>query len=143
MTPTLSFFIHPFLDHPSQSSNFETKVSILSSQLHCRKIQLMPEYSGLKIDAFGDILVGPRMKTHGCCERHSPRPGKQTITPRVALSGRSIILFYLYIFCILNNITIECIKRKKLTSIQQFGVRTELRTQFQITLIPTQRSSLG
>ena len=29
---------------------------------------------------------------------------------------------YLYIFCILNNITIECIKRKKLTSIRWFGV---------------------
>ena len=42
----------------------------------------MPEYSGLKIDPFGDILVGPHMKTHGYCERHSPRPGKQTITPR-------------------------------------------------------------
>ena len=28
----------------------------------------------------------------------------------------------LYIFCILNNITIECIKRKKLTSIRWFGV---------------------
>ena len=83
------------------------------------------------------------MKTHRCCERHSPRPEKQIITPRVALCRRSIILFYLYILCILNNITIECIKRKKLTSIQQFGVRTELRTQFQITLIPTQRSSLG
>jgi hypothetical protein len=40
----------------------------------------MPEYSGLKIDPFGDILVGPHMKTHGYCERHSPRPGKQTIT---------------------------------------------------------------
>ena len=71
----------------------------------------MQEYSGLKIDAFGDILVCPRMKTHGYCERHSPRPGKQTITPRVALSGRGIILFYLYIFCIINNSTIECIKR--------------------------------
>jgi len=57
----------------------------------------MPEYSGLKIDPFGDILVGPRMKTHRYCERHSPRPGKQTITPRVALSRRSIILFtYIY-----------------------------------------------
>ena len=57
----------------------------------------MPEYSGLKIDPFGDILVGPRMKTHGYCERHSPRPGKQTITPRVALCRRSIILFtYIY-----------------------------------------------
>ena len=62
-------------------------------------------------------------KTHGYCERHSTRPGKQTITPRVALCRRSIILFYLYILCILNNITIECIKRKKLTSIQRFGVR--------------------
>jgi len=68
----------------------------------------MPEYSGLKIDPLGDILVCPRIKTHGQCERHSPRPGKQTITPRVALSGRSIILFYLYIFCIGNNTTIEC-----------------------------------
>ena len=29
---------------------------------------------------------------------------------------------YLYIFCIVNNITIECIKRKKLTSIRWFGV---------------------
>ena len=28
------------------------------------------------------------MKTHGSCGRHSPRPGKQTITPRVALSGK-------------------------------------------------------
>ena len=43
----------------------------------------MPEYSGLKIDPFGDISVGPRMKTHGYCERHSPRRGKQTITPRL------------------------------------------------------------
>ena len=61
----------------------------------------MPEYYGLKIDASGDISVCPHMKTYGYCERHSPRPGKQTITPRVALSGRSIILFYLYIYCIL------------------------------------------
>ena len=45
----------------------------------------MPGYSGLKIYPFGDILICPRMKTHGYCERHSPRPGKQTITPRVAL----------------------------------------------------------
>ena len=65
-------------------------------------IQLMPEYSGLKIYPFGDILVCPRMKTHGYCERHSPRPGKQIITPRVALSGRSTILFYLYILCIVK-----------------------------------------
>ena len=43
----------------------------------------MLEYCGLKIDPFGDILVCPRMKTHGYCRRHSPRPGKQTITPRV------------------------------------------------------------
>jgi hypothetical protein len=56
----------------------------------------MPEYSGLKIDPFGDISVGPRMKTHGYCERHSPRRGKQTITPRVAFSGRSTMVFYLY-----------------------------------------------
>ena len=62
------------------------------------------------------------MKTHGWCERHSLRPEKQIITPRVALCRRSIILFYLYILCILNNITIECIKRKKLTSIQRCGV---------------------
>ena len=40
----------------------------------------MPEYSGLKIDPFGDILVCPRMKTHGSCGRQSLRPGKQTIT---------------------------------------------------------------
>jgi hypothetical protein len=60
----------------------------------------MPEYSGLKIDPFGDILVGPNMKTHGYCERHSPRLGKQTITPRVAFSRRSTILFYLYEICI-------------------------------------------
>ena len=53
----------------------------------------MSEYSGLKIDLFGDILVGPHMKTHGYCEHHSPRPGKQTITPRVAFSGRSTISF--------------------------------------------------
>ena len=57
----------------------------------------MSEYSGLKIDPFGDILVGPRMKTHGYCEHHSPRPGKQTITPRVAFSGRSTIVCNLYI----------------------------------------------
>ena len=57
----------------------------------------MPEHSGLNIDLFGDIFVCPRMKTHGYCERHSPRPGKQTITPRVALCRRSNILFYLYI----------------------------------------------
>ena len=63
----------------------------------------MPEYYGLKIDASGDISVCPHMKTHGYCERHSPRPGKQTITPRVALSGRSIILFYLYILCIIKQ----------------------------------------
>ena len=56
----------------------------------------MPEYSGLTIDQFGDILVCPRMKTHGYCERHSPRPGKQTITPQVALRGRSSSLFFLY-----------------------------------------------
>jgi hypothetical protein len=37
----------------------------LSSQLHFRKTELMPEYSGLKIDRFGDILVCPHMKTHG------------------------------------------------------------------------------
>ena len=60
-------------------------------------IQLIPEYSGLTIDEFGDILVDPRMKTHGCCERHAPRPEKQIITPRVALCRRSIILFtYIY-----------------------------------------------
>ena len=64
----------------------------------------MPEYSGLKIDPFGDILVGPRMKTHGYCERHSPRPGKQTITPRVALSGR-IIIYFTYIYYVLENNT--------------------------------------
>ena len=46
----------------------------------------MPEYYGLKIYPFGDILVGPHMKTHGKCGHHSPRPGKQTITPRVALT---------------------------------------------------------
>ena len=62
----------------------------------------MPQFSGLTIDQFGDILVRPGMKTHGYCERHSPRPGKQTITPRVALGGRGIILFYLYIYCILK-----------------------------------------
>ena len=66
-----------------------------------------------------------RALKHGCCERHSPRPEKQIITPRVALSGRGIILFYLYSF-VFKNITIECIKRKKLTSIQPFGVRTYL-----------------
>jgi hypothetical protein len=55
----------------------------------------MPEYSGLKIDPFENILVCPRIETHGYCERYSPRPGKQTITPRVVLSRRSIILFYL------------------------------------------------
>ena len=33
----------------------------------------MPEYSGLKIDPFGDISVCPRMKTHG---HHSLRPKK-------------------------------------------------------------------
>ena len=60
----------------------------------------MPEYSGLKIDASGDISVCPHMKTHGYCERHSPRPGKQTITPRVALSRRSTILLYLSEICI-------------------------------------------
>ena len=63
----------------------------------------MPEYPGLNIDPFGDILVCLRMKTHRYCERHSPRPGKQTITPRVALSGRSIILFYLYLLCIIKQ----------------------------------------
>ena len=62
----------------------------------------MPGYSGLKIYPFGDILVCPRMKTHGYCERHSPHPGKQIITPRVALSGQSTILFYLYILCIIK-----------------------------------------
>ena len=46
----------------------------------------MPEYSGLNIDQFGDILVCPHMKTHGKCGHHSPRPGKQRITPRVALT---------------------------------------------------------
>ena len=55
----------------------------------------MPEYSGLKIDPFENILVCPRIETHGYCERYSPRPEKQTITPRVVLSRRSIILFYL------------------------------------------------
>ena len=55
----------------------------------------MPEYSGLKIDPFENILVCPRIETHGYCERYSPRPGKQTITPRVVLSRRSIILFYI------------------------------------------------
>ena len=45
----------------------------------------MPEYSGLKIDPFGNILVCPRIETRGYCERHSPRPGKRTITLRVAL----------------------------------------------------------
>jgi hypothetical protein len=59
-----------------------------------------PEYSGLKIGPFGVILVCPRMKTHGFCELHSLRPGKQTITPRVALRRWSIILFYLYIMCL-------------------------------------------
>ena len=62
----------------------------------------MPEHSGLNIHLFGDIFVCPRMKTHGYCERHSPRPGKQIITPRVALSGQSTILFYLYILCIIK-----------------------------------------
>ena len=71
----------------------------------------MPEYSGLKIDPLGDILVCPRIKTHGQCERHSPRPGKQTITPRVALSGRSIILICLYEICIEKNKTTKRIKR--------------------------------
>ena len=52
----------------------------------------MPEYFGLKIDTFGDILFCPRMKTHGYCGRQSLRPGKQTITLRVALSGWSISL---------------------------------------------------
>ena len=99
----------------------------MSSQLHFITIQLLPEYSGLKIYPFGDILVCLRMKTHGHCDRHPPRPGEQTITPRVALSGRGIILFYLYVFCILNNITIECIKRKKLTSIQRYGVSVRVR----------------
>ena len=63
----------------------------------------MPEYSGLKIYPFGDILVCLRMKTHGYCERHSPRPEKQIITLRVALCRRSIILFYLYILCIIKQ----------------------------------------
>ena len=63
----------------------------------------MPEYSGLKIYPFGDILVCLRMKTHGYCERHSPRPGKPTITPRVALSGRSII-YFAYVFFVFETI---------------------------------------
>jgi hypothetical protein len=80
---------HPFVLHVpipslSQSSNLSKKVSILSSQLHFRKRQLMPEYSGLKIDPFGDMLVCPRMKTHGYCGQHSARPGKQRITPQLA-----------------------------------------------------------
>ena len=54
----------------------------------------------MKIDPFGDILVGPHMKTHEYFERYSPRLGKQTITPRVAFSRRSTILFYLYEICI-------------------------------------------
>jgi hypothetical protein len=62
----------------------------------------MPEYSGLKIDPFGNILVCPRIETRGYCERHSPRPGKRTITLRVALSRRSIMLFYLYKRCIIT-----------------------------------------
>jgi hypothetical protein len=36
----------------------------------------MLEYSGLKIDRFADIPVCPRVKMHGYCECHSPRPGK-------------------------------------------------------------------
>ena len=92
------FAFHTPFSWPSQSLDFSKKVSILSSQLHFVMIQLIPEYSGLTIHWFGDILVGPRMKTHGCCERHSPRPEKQIITPRVALCRRSIILFYLYIY---------------------------------------------
>ena len=79
------FVLHTPISWQLQSSDFSKKISILSSQLHFRKRQLMPEYSGLNIDPFGDIFVCPRMKTHGYCERHSPRPGKQTITPRVAL----------------------------------------------------------
>ena len=42
------------------------------------------------------------MKTHGYCERHSPRPGKQTITPRGALRGRSTSLFT-YIKCVFQK----------------------------------------
>jgi len=91
------FALHTPISWPSQFLDFSKTVSILSSQLHFRKRQLMPEYSGLTIHQFGDILVCPRMKTHGYCERHSPRPGKQTITPRVALSGRSIIFLPIYI----------------------------------------------
>ena len=56
----------------------------------------MPEYSGLKIDPFGDISVRLHIKIHGSCGYHSPRPGKQTITPQVALRGRSSSLFFLY-----------------------------------------------
>ena len=72
----------------------------------------MPGYSGLKIYPFGDILICPRMKTHGYCERHSPRPGKQIITPRVALSGQSTILFYPIYIMYYKNTTTKCIKRE-------------------------------
>ena len=104
------FVLHTPISWQLQSSDFSKKISILSSQLHFRKRQLMPEYSGLNIDPFGDIFVCPRMKTHGYCERHSPRPGKQTITPRVALCRRSNILFYLYTVSIVKNTTTKRIK---------------------------------
>jgi hypothetical protein len=56
----------------------------------------MPEYSGLKIDPFGDILVCPRMKNANVI--HRVLENKQSLLELHSADGATF--YFTYILCI-------------------------------------------
>ena len=72
----------------------------------------MPEYPGLKIDPFGDILVGPHMKTHEYFERYSPRLGnKPSLLESHSVDGASLYFTYMkYVFTLNTSISQDTLR---------------------------------
>ena len=56
----------------------------------------MPEYSGLKIDPFGDILVCPRMKNANVI--HRVLENKQSLLELHSADGASFYFTYIYLY---------------------------------------------